>query len=69
MSNGHLIQLVGYFDNYCQFLGLSLPLFGRSKFFPDTSLKILAKELDGPKPKGIHLEIGNFLDSLESTIV
>lgn len=60
MSNGHLIQLVGYFDNYCQCLRLSFPLLGRSKFFQDTSLKIMAKELDGPKPQEIHLEIGIF---------
>lgn len=45
------------------------PPFGRSKFFQDTSLKILAKELYGPKPKEIHLEIGIFWDSLEIPIV
>ena len=28
MSNAHLIQLVGYSDDYYKFLGLSLPLLG-----------------------------------------
>ena len=38
MSKDHLSHLVGYLDDYYQFLELFTP-FGRKKFWHDTSLR------------------------------